>query len=127
MKLMKDTASLVNFMLANPNFHKPELDENVTELMWTDRVAYRVTAVDKDGRGCTITKYKPKFIGKCYGDERYKYDDENGNPLLSDLSYHIRYRSGKWVVVDSYNGLKTKGFPIHLAWGVSDEYRDPSF
>ena len=127
MKLMKDTASLVNFAMANPNFHKPELDENVTELMWTDRVAYRVTAVDKDGRGCTITKYEPKFIGKCYGDERYQYDDENGNPLLSDLSCHIRYRRGKWVVTDTYNGLKVKGYPMQDGWGIRDEDRDPSF
>lgn len=127
MKLMKDTASLVNFMMANPNFHKPELNEDVTELMWTDRIAYRVTAVDKDCRGCTITRYNPKFIGSSYGDERYQYDDENGNPLLSNSSYHIRYRRGKWVVIGSYCGFKTKGFPIHLAWGIRDEYCDPSF
>ena len=129
MKLMKETASLVNFMLNNPKFHKPEVGEDVTELLWTDRSAWRVTAVDPDGKGCTITEYNAKWIGKGYGDETYQYDDENGNPLLGDRTMHIRYKYKAWRVVSDYCGMKTssRGWKINLAWGIRDEYRDPSF
>ena len=120
MKLMRETASLVNWMMANPNFHKPEVGEDVTELMWTDRSAWRVTEVDPDGKGATLTRYAAKFIGQGYGDERYCYEDENGCPLLNENhKIHIRYRYKSWRV----NG-KHK---IHLAWGCRDEYQDPSF
>ncbi len=120
MKLMKETASLVNFMLANPEFVKPEVGMDVTELMWTDRRAWRVTAVDNDGKGATLTKYKAKYIGKGYGDETYQYDDENGNPLLSDgQTIHIRYKYKSWRIDGKYK--------INLAFGYREEYRDPSF
>ena len=120
MELMQDTASLVNWMLANPNFHKPVAGEDVTELMWTDRCAWRVTEVDRDGKGATLTRYAAKFIGQGYGDERYQYEDENGLPLLrQDHTIHIRYRYKSWRI----DGNRK----IHLAWGYREEYQDPSF
>ena len=119
MKLMHDTASLVNFMLANPDYHRPEVGEDVTELMWTDRTAWRVTAVDADGKGATLTRYNAKYIGKGYGDETYQYDDENGNPLLSNSTMHIRYKYKSWRIDGKYK--------INLAWGYREEDRDPSF
>lgn len=128
MKLMKDTASLTNWLLANPDYHRPEVGEDVTELMWTDRCAWRVTAVDKDGKGATLTRYNAKYIGKGYGDETYQYDDENGNPLLSEGdTIHIRYKYKSWRVDGQYNGLRVSRYKIHLAWGFREEYRDPSF
>lgn len=120
MKLMKDTASLVNWALENPNYHKPEVGEDVTELLWTDRCAWRVTAVDPDGKGATLTRYNAKFIGQGYGDEKYQYEDENGMPLLSQTQkIHIRYKYKNWRIDGRHK--------IHLAWGRRDEYQDPSF
>lgn len=119
MKLMKETASLTNWLMANPDYHRPEVGEDVTELMWTDRRAWRVTAVDKDGKGATLTRYAAKNIGKGYGDETYQYDDENGNPLLSNQTIHIRYKYKSWRIDGKHK--------INLAWGIRDQYRDPSF
>jgi hypothetical protein len=70
-----------------------------------------------------------KWIGKGYGDETYQYDDENGNPLLGDRTMHIRYKYKAWRVMGDYCGMKigSKGWKINLAWGIRDEYRDPSF
>lgn len=120
MKLMHDTGSLSNWLLNNPNFHTPQIGEDVTELMWTDRNAWRVTAVDPDGKGATLTRYAPKYVGKAYGDERYEYTDANGQPLLhADHTMHIRYKYKNW---HSDGGSK-----IFLSWGHCDEYCDPSF
>ena len=119
MKLGKDTGSIMNWLMVNPKFHQPVVGEDVTECMWTDRHAWRVTAVDPDGKGATLTRYKPKRIGKAYGDETYQYDDENGNPLLSSQTMKIRYRWKAWRCLG--------GHKISLARGQREEYRDPSF
>ena len=126
---MKDTASFTNFMLANPKFVKPEIGMDVTELMWTDRCAWRVTEVDKDGKGCTLTRYKAKFVGDGYGDERYEFEDENGNPLLDNgWTMKIRYKYKSWRAMKGYIGYEgNKGVKINLAFNCRDEYRDPSF
>ena len=122
MKLGTETASVMNWLMANPEYHKPVIGENVTECMWTDRHAWRVTAVTPDGKGATLTKYAPKYIGKAYGDESYEYEDANGNPLLDKRqTIQIRFRYKAWR---TNNG---KGSKIDLAWGRRDEYRDPSF
>lgn len=124
MKLGIETGSLVNFMMANPKFVNPEVGMNVTELHWTDRDAWQITSVDKDGKGCIITKYAPKYIGKGYGDEAYQYDDENGNPLLDEENYvHIRYHYKKWRV---FSDGKYE-YDMNLSFGVRETYRDPSF
>lgn len=119
MKLGKETGSVMNWLMANPKYHQPVIGEDVTECMWTDRHAWQVTAVDPDGKGATLTRYAAKRIGKEYGDETYQYDDEDGKPMLSDQTLHIRYRWKAW---------RTEyGSKISLAWGCRDEYRDPSF
>ena len=121
MKLGKETASIVNWLMVNPNFHTPVLGEDVTVCMWTDREAWRVTGVDPDGKGATLTQYEPKYIGKAYGDESYEYVDAEGKPLLGSQTMHIRYRYKAWR---AENG---RGYKVALAWGVRDKFRDPSF
>ena len=41
MKLMKDTCSFTNACMANPRYTEPKVGMDVTELMWSDRAAYR--------------------------------------------------------------------------------------
>ena len=51
MKFGKDTGSLVNWALANPDYVKPEVGMDVTEFFWSARRAWRVVEVDEDGKG----------------------------------------------------------------------------
>lgn len=119
---MKDTGSLVNWMSVNPNYTEPKVGMDVTKCMWSDRHAYHIIAVDDDKRGFTMVEYKPKYVGKAYGDESYEYEDANGNLLLNTkFSIHLRYRYKKWRDDDG------KGSEMNLAFNMRDEYRDPSF
>jgi hypothetical protein len=120
MKLGKDTASLVNFMLANPKFVKPEVGMDVTECHWTDRSAWRVVAVDKDGKGCKLQRYAPKLIGDYY-EQNYIYEDENGKPLLCNRFMSVRYKYKRWKCQAG------KGETVKLSFGYRNEYEDPSF
>ena len=117
MKLMTETASLVNFMLANPKFVKPEIGMDVTQCHWTDRDAWRVVEVDKDGKGCTLQKYAAKLKGDYYG-QNYVYEDENGNPLLCNQFMHVRYK---------YKGWRSGSSKVNLRFGYRNQYEDPSF
>ena len=117
MKLGKDTGSLVNWMLTNPNYVKPEVGMDVTECHWTDRDAWRVVEVDKDGKGCKLQKYAPKIVGNYY-EQNYIYEDENGNPLLSDHFMHVRYK---------YKGWRNRNYKVNLRFGYRSQYEDPSF
>lgn len=127
MKPGVDTGSFVNMMSNDERFRAVKVGTNVTELMWTDRNAWMITSVDEDGKGFTITEYNPIYIGKGYGDEHYRYDDENGRPLLSNRTKHVRYRYNKWMEeYADYEGKK-KYQKIHLAFNMREKYRDPSF
>ena len=127
MKLLKDTCSLTNALMANPRYKVPQVGMDVTVLMWSDRCAYRIIEVSKDGRSFVMQRYKAKLIGH-YLDQRYQYEDENGNPLLMDgYTKNIKFRYGKWYEVDrSYNG-KPRYDKISLAFNCREEYEDPSF
>ena len=95
-----------------------------TEVIGSDRYAYHIISIDKDRRGAVITPYNAKYVGKAYGDERYEYEDKDGNPLIdNDPKRFIRvvYRYGYWRMFN-HTGPK-----CYFLWGVRDQYRDPSF
>ena len=117
MKLGKDTGSLVNWMLANPDYVKPEVGMDVTEFFWSDRRAWRVVEVDEDGKGCKLQQYAAKLVGNYY-EQNYIYEDENGNPLLSNNFMTIRYKYKSWRAGRS---------KVNLRFGYRNEYEDPSF
>jgi hypothetical protein len=118
MKIHKETASLVNALIANNGHHVPTVGEDVTQCFWTDREAWRVIAVDPDGKGATLARYTPKAVGSYYAQE-YIYDDENGNPMLNyKHTIHIRYKYKAW---------RCGGVKVHLAWNTRREYEDPTF
>ena len=119
MKIGKDTCSLVNFALANPNFVQPKVGMDVTQLMWSDRAAWRVVEVDKDGKGATLQRYAAKAVGH-WLDQNYEFENEQGEPRLrDDYTMHVRYRYKAWK--------EDNGSTVHLRFGHREEYRDPSF
>ena len=127
MKLMKDTCSLTNALLANPRYTEPKVGMDVTQLMWSDRAAYRIISVSKDKRSFVMRRYNSKWIGKGYGDETYRYEDENGNPLLSDGDdTTVKFRYGRWYALNTWYE-KPQYEKINLAFNCREDYRDPSF
>ena len=119
MKLLKDTGSLTNWLMANPKYKEPKVGMGVTELLWTDRHAWMITEVDKDKKGFTMTRMAPKLVGNYYS-QNYVYEDENGKPLMGTNSIHVRYRYKNWHYAPN-------GGTIHLSIGHAEEYEDPSF
>ena len=118
MKLGKDTGSLINYLIANPNYVEPKVGMDVTECHWTDRTAYRIVNVDKDLKGFTMQKYDVRNDGDVF-DQTWNYDNEDGTPRLADMTMHIRFKYNKW---------RTEGGSVmHLAFNTRDEYYDPSF
>lgn len=117
MKLGKDTGSLTNWLMANPNYKEPKVGMGVTELMWTDRHAWMITEVDKDKKGFIMTRMNPKAVGSYY-EQRYEYNDKNGNPYLSSTTMHVRFK---------YKGWRSESGKMNLALGYAEEYEDPSF
>ena len=119
MKLGKDTNSLINYLIANPNYVEPKVGMDVTECHWTDRTAYRIIDVDKDLKGFTMQKYDPRNEGDVFN-QKWVYDNEDGTPRLTKgHTVHIRFKYNKWKIDGIYN--------INLAFNTRDEYYDPSF
>ena len=127
MKLMKDTGSLTNALLANPKYTEPKVGMDVAKLLWSDRHAYQIITVAKEGKSFIMQRYQPKWIGKCYGDETYQYEDEKGRPLLTNYTTLVKWRYGKWYEVFSGFDGKDDYNPISLSFNYREEYRDPSF
>jgi hypothetical protein len=117
MKIGKETGSLVNWMIANPNYVEPKVGMDVTECHWSDRSAWRIVEVDEDKKGFKLQRYAPKAIGN-YFEQNYQYEDENGQPLLCDRFMKVRYKYKNWKCGNS---------TVHLSFGYRNEYEDPSF
>jgi hypothetical protein len=87
--------SFQNQMMGN-NSTEPKVGEGATILSYSDRAAYEVISVSKDGNSCEIRKMNCEFIGNGYGDERYKYhSDPNG--YTQTLEWNSR--KGNWCTV----------------------------
>lgn len=117
MKIGRETGSLVNAVYANNDLIEVVPGMDVTICYWTDREAWRVVEVDRDGKGCKLQRYAPKLVGNFY-EQNYNYEDENGNPMLTNQYMNIRYRYRKW---------RCGGSVVHLRFGWRNEYYDPSF
>jgi len=119
MKIGKDTGSLINWMLANPNYKEPKVGMGVTECLWSDRHAWLIVEVDSDKKGFTMARMTPKIKGNYY-EQNYIYEDENGNPLVNkNYICHVRYRYKAW--------RRDHGGKLHLSIGHAEEYEDPYF
>lgn len=65
------------------NYSEPVVGEGATILHYSDRSAYEVIEVSENGMSCKIRKMKTKFIGACYGDEKYKYISNPESPIIT--------------------------------------------
>jgi len=82
----------INQMMGN-NATLPKVGEGATELMYSDRHAYEVTFVSKDGMSCKIRPMNCENIGQCYGDERYTY---TSNPEGHETTLEWSNKKGQW-------------------------------
>lgn len=57
----------------------PKVGEGATILHYSDRDAYEVIEVSKDGNACVIRKMDTTFVGSGYGDEQYTYHSNENN------------------------------------------------
>jgi len=81
-----------NQMMGN-NSTTPKVGEGATILFYSDREAYEVTWVSKDGSQCKIRHMKCIYTGSGYGDEQYDYkSDDSGSEILLEWNA----KKGKW-------------------------------
>jgi len=85
----------INQMMGN-NSTEPKVGEGATVLMYSDRHAYEVIEVSDCGNSCVIRKMDTAFIGKSYGDERYKYSSNEENHTYT-LEWN--HKKGQWEKV----------------------------
>lgn len=68
----------INQVMGN-NTSIPKVGEGATILHYSDRDAYEVIEVSKDGNACVIREMDTKFVGSGYGDEKYTYHSNVNN------------------------------------------------
>ena len=114
----KEGGSIQN-RIAEAQVTIPVVGEGATELMYTDRHAYFVTSVSKDGKNVTIQRAKTKCLDYYAGSYHVEPDPEGGEVKL-------RYRYNRWMY--SYEEFgKTKWNRFNVKFGVAQEYQDPHF
>ena len=123
MRLNTETGSLMNHMMSNSS-KQPKVGEGATVLGRTDRKAYEVISVSKDGKEVVLQRYSPRRI-----DDRGMTDAQDyiyDTLIESYLTLRLRY--GKWYVKhESNNGEKPTYDKVHVIFGERTEYYDYSF
>ena len=123
MRLNTETGSLMNHMMSNSS-RQPKVGEGATVLGWTDRKAYEVISVSKDGKEVVLQRYSPRRADDrgMTDAQEYIYD------TLIESYLTLRLRYGKWYVKhESNNGEKPTYDRIHVIFGERTEYYDYSF
>lgn len=121
--LMRDTASLINAAIENIGVKgglKPGL--TFAELMWTDRNLWVITRVVSE-KEFYAKKAETEMRHFAEGTE-YPVRDEDGNikTLGPEVRFQYKYRNWRKSELAYPHGYK-----VHLAFGASTGYRDPSF
>ena len=115
---LKDTGSLVNFLLGN-NDTEPKVGEGATIMLWTDRYAYEVVEYDPIEKKVVLQRYAPKRVDKngMSDAQKYEYDE------LVDSFVTLRYKWGAW----RQQAPDGKWPKVNVVFGVKREYYDYSF
>jgi hypothetical protein len=97
MKLGTETGSVINSLMApnvNSKNNTPVVDEGATVFMWTDRHAYTVREISKDGKKVKLQRCSPKRTdGNGMSDcQSYDYSEHTNNFL------DIQLFRGNWTV-----------------------------
>ncbi len=122
MILGKHTNSLNNWVLSG-NKRGPVVGEGATELMWSDRYAYFVDQVSKDGKQCVLERAKaiPEFVGMT-DSQSYRYERD---PKSTTTVLRFRYNSWWKKQYDEDNNVVYS--KINISFGHMNEYYDFSF
>ena len=110
---IKNSGSLYNWLMAN-NESIPVVGKGATVCLWSDRHAYEVIEVSKDGKTVIVDRYDAKRIddmgmSDC---QEYEYKNTVGNPQT------IVWYRGKW---------RWMGFEIVFTNEWKDKNDDGSF
>ena len=123
MKLNTETSSLVNHIMSS-NGTRPEVGKGATILRWTDRQAYEVINVSKDGKEVVLQRYSPRRADDrgMTDAQEYIYD------TLIESYLTLRFRYGRWYAkYGGDDGEKPVYDRIHVIFGEKMEYYDFSF
>lgn len=115
MKLMRDTGSLMNYLMVNDNFNV-KVGDTFAELMWTDRKLFKVVRLD--GKKIIAKVVRTELKNGWEDGTEYPITDDKGEWVLDDTE-HIVTKPRKYWKLDGRN--------VHLSWGATTGYRDPSF
>jgi hypothetical protein len=127
MKLGKDIRSVTNYLLGLiKNNDWPKVGDGATHLMWTDRHAYTVVAVDQPQQIVVLAWDKAVQAddrGMC-DDQEYVYF-----PDASVKVTYIRKYKNSWyeVLKNEQTGRWNKKDKFNVQFGIRDEYYDYSF
>lgn len=116
LKLGTQTGSFVNWMMSQGQT-PPVVGKGATVLLWTDRHAYFVDYVSKDGREIVIERPECKRADDLgmSDSQAYVYErNVNANKII------LRFKYGKWRD-------KQTGQVYNIKFGYMDEYYDFSF
>ena len=123
MKLNTETSSLVNHIMSS-NSTRPEVGKGATILRWTDRQAYEVVNVSKDGKEVVLQRYSPRRADDrgMTDAQEYIYD------TLIESYLTLRFRYGRWYEkYEGEEGEKPVYCRAHVIFGEKMEYYDFSF
>lgn len=125
LKLMKDTGSLDNALMENIGTTSGiKVGDTFVELMWTDRKLWVITQVAANGKEFFAQPVKTKMKAAWTGTE-YPVYDENGKIETNGPERFFIYRyKNWWRYADS---SRKDGEKMHLSFGVTTGYCDPSF
>jgi len=111
-----DTASLINSIQRDSNQSTPKVGMGATRLMWTDRHAYTVIEVSKNGKRCTVQQDSALRVDR-RGMTDWQDWSYTPNPEGRIETVSLR-KDGKWRKV---------GDTDLYAIGWRDEHHDYSF
>ena len=113
----------MNHMMSNSS-RQPKVGEGATVLGWTDRKAYEVISVSKDGKEVVLQRYSPRRADDrgMTDAQEYIYD------TLIESYLTLRFRYGRWYAkYGGDDGEKPVYDRIHVIFGEKMEYYDFSF
>ena len=123
MRLYSETGSLMNHMMSSSS-RQPKVGEGATILGWTDRKAYEVISVSKDGKEVVLQRYSPRRADDrgMTDAQEYIYD------TLIESYLTLRFRYGRWYEkYEGEEGEKPFYCKAHVIFGEKMEYYDYSF
>ena len=116
LKLGTQTGSFVNWMMSQGQT-PPVVGKGATVLLWTDRHAYFVDYVSKDGKEVVIER------ANCRRADNLGMSDQQAYEYLraeNPYSITLRFKYGKWRD-------KKTGQVYNIRFGFMEEYYDFSF